>query len=229
MSLVSAEVTQQITSNGFWAQEDAAVGKRVDDIVNQGFQFKTEQGLELCKVTALDDPRIRPVIEFFLPRSVLGFYKAYGRTRQVHCILNRLTPELQILVVQIWSSGSEVIFYPGSHTHLLNAVGAQNGLLAIPPDRLNLPGINAKSVEMPNGGFAIVDARLAFRPLGGKVVMFGFMTPSEVIYWAKMGLPGTLEQKVRDEMESQTIGMNFKFQRSEGDGADDGPSLHRQA
>ncbi len=55
MSLVSAEVTQQITSNGFWAQEDPAVGKRVDDIVQQGFQFKTEQGLELCKVTALDD------------------------------------------------------------------------------------------------------------------------------------------------------------------------------
>jgi hypothetical protein len=56
MALVTAEVTEQVISNGFWAQEDAAVGKLVDDIVKQGFQFKTEQGLELCKVTALDDP-----------------------------------------------------------------------------------------------------------------------------------------------------------------------------
>jgi hypothetical protein len=58
--------------------------------------------------------------------------------------------------------------------------------------------------------------------------MFGFMAPSEVTYWAKMPLPDTLEQKVRDEMESSAIGMNFEFQRSEEDGVDDGSNIDHQ-
>jgi hypothetical protein len=73
-----------------------------------------------------------------------------------------------------------------------------------------------------------MDARLAFRPLGGKVIMFGFMAPSEVAYWAKMPLPEALRQKVMDEMESSAIGMNFEFQRSEEDGVDDGSNVDQQ-
>ncbi len=57
--------------------------------------------------------------------------------------------------------------------------------------------------------------------------MFGFMAPSEVAYWAKMPLPNALRQKVRDEMESSAIGMNFEFQRSE-DGVDDGSNVDQQ-
>jgi len=35
--------------------EDPVIGKRVDEIAKKGFPFKTEEGLDFCKLNTLDD------------------------------------------------------------------------------------------------------------------------------------------------------------------------------
>lgn len=62
------------------------------------------------------------------------------------------SPEVRLLVVQLWSPASEVTFYTGSHLHALDAQQAPNGVLWIPQERLNLPGVTEKKEEMLGGG-----------------------------------------------------------------------------
>lgn len=211
--MASLEVAQRsIRENGFWTVEDADIGMRVDSLVKQGFQFKTEEGIELCKAAALGEPRVRGIIESFFDRSVLGFYKSYGQTKHDHCVINR-TPELRILVVFAWSSRSEMMLHYGSHLHALSAGMARNGLLKpLEPsdDFFRLPGINSIPKQMEHGGLAIGDARAWFKVLKGKIILLGIMIPDEVQHWHPMPLPASLRGKVQ-EMASETIMMNFDF------------------
>ncbi|KJK78588.1 hypothetical protein H634G_05963 [Metarhizium anisopliae BRIP 53293] len=214
-STTSEQGRQCVVENGFWALENPIIGELVDEIVKGGFRFKTEEGLDLCRF-ALEEPLIRGVIESFFPRSELAFFKAYGQTRFNHSIINK-TPELRILVVQLWSSASEAIVYSGSHLQSLGATNAPNGLLMIPDDHLRRPNITPTAEVMPQGGLAILDGRSAFKILRGKIIMLGFMIPDESKYWAKMRLPThALMDKVRS-MQTDTIGLNFKLQESEPD------------
>lgn len=97
--------------------------------------------------------RIRNILESFFEWSRLGFIKAFGRNpNHAFSFLNRTKPEAQVLVVQLWSSGSRVIFYNGSHLEFLDARPAENGLLEIPESHLERPTIIPKEVEMKGGG-----------------------------------------------------------------------------
>jgi hypothetical protein len=59
---------------------------------------------------------------------------------------------------------------------------------------------------------AILDGRLGFTIVQGKVITFGFAVQEELEHWGKMHLPNveTLKQKVAG-MEGTTIGVNFDF------------------
>lgn len=46
---------KSILEDGVFCVEDPVVGKRVDEIAQKGFPFKTEDGLDFCKLNALDD------------------------------------------------------------------------------------------------------------------------------------------------------------------------------
>jgi hypothetical protein len=48
------EARQSILNKGFWALEDADIGKRLDEIVTHGYRLKTEEGLDLCRVAVLE-------------------------------------------------------------------------------------------------------------------------------------------------------------------------------
>jgi len=123
--------------------------------MGKGFPFRTEEGLDFCKLNALDDKRIRNVLESFFEWSGLGLYKAFARDpSRVISFLNRTKAEAkaQALVVQLWSSGSRMVFYSGSHLQSLHAKPATNGLLDIPLDRLEQAGIKPIEVEMKDGG-----------------------------------------------------------------------------
>lgn len=43
-----------LEDGAFWV-EDPIIGRRVDEIAEKGFPFKTKEGLEFCKVNTLDD------------------------------------------------------------------------------------------------------------------------------------------------------------------------------
>jgi hypothetical protein len=46
---------QDILEQGFSCHLDPVIGERVDAIAQKGFPFKTEEGLDFCKVNTVDD------------------------------------------------------------------------------------------------------------------------------------------------------------------------------
>ena len=106
-----------------------------------------------CLIVMLQ--RVRNVVESFFEWSGLGLYKAFGPDpSRAFSFMNRTEgeEEAQLLVVQLWSSGSRMIFYSGSHLQSLPAKAAPTGLLGIDPNRLNIAGIKAIEVDMNYGG-----------------------------------------------------------------------------
>jgi hypothetical protein len=45
-------IREEILQKGFWAQEDADIGKSVDAIVRIHYNTQTEEGMDLCKAAA---------------------------------------------------------------------------------------------------------------------------------------------------------------------------------
>jgi hypothetical protein len=55
-TLLLAENPQKsILEDKVFCAKDLIVGKRVDKIAQKGFLFKTEEGLDFCKLNTLDD------------------------------------------------------------------------------------------------------------------------------------------------------------------------------
>jgi len=54
-SLPAEDPQDSILEDGVFCVEDPVVGKRVDEIAQKGFPFKTEEGLDFCKLNTLDD------------------------------------------------------------------------------------------------------------------------------------------------------------------------------
>jgi len=54
-SLPGEDPQKAILEDGVFRTEDPVVGNRVDEIARKGFPFKTEEGLDFCKINALDD------------------------------------------------------------------------------------------------------------------------------------------------------------------------------
>jgi hypothetical protein len=54
--LFSVEQTRkEILEDGFSYRSDSVIGERVDAIAKRGFPFKTEEGLDFCKLSTIDD------------------------------------------------------------------------------------------------------------------------------------------------------------------------------
>ena len=86
-------------------------------------------------------------------------YKAFGRDpSRAYSFLTRTETEAETeanpraLIAQLWSSGSRMVFYSGSHLLSLPAEAAKNGLLETPLDQLKRPSIKWIEVEMKDGG-----------------------------------------------------------------------------
>jgi hypothetical protein len=54
-SLPAGSPQKSILEDGIFCAEDPIVGKRVNEIAQKGFPFKTEEGLDFCKLNTLDD------------------------------------------------------------------------------------------------------------------------------------------------------------------------------
>ncbi|PFH55469.1 hypothetical protein XA68_18263 [Ophiocordyceps unilateralis] len=205
----------RIANDGFYYDKDSLVGKQVDSLFREhGYYFKNVEGLRFCKARAFNDERVRNVIEVLLGDCSLGLYKSYGASDYNYSILNRTTESRTVLLVQLWSSGSRVKFYSGSHLHVLNGEAALTGLLTTPSRELSRTEITEVTVGMQEGGYSIVDGRTRFRIMQGRAVMLAFVAPNELVHWAKMELPKLpeLQREVQDiHMDSSKIGVNFEF------------------
>jgi hypothetical protein len=54
-SLPAEDQQKFILEDGVFYAEDPVIGKRVDEITQKGFPFRTEEGLDFCKLNVLDD------------------------------------------------------------------------------------------------------------------------------------------------------------------------------
>lgn len=54
-SLSGEDPQKAILEDGVSRTEDPVIGNRVDEIIRKGFPFKTEEGLDFCKINALDN------------------------------------------------------------------------------------------------------------------------------------------------------------------------------
>ena len=96
---------------------------------------------------------VRAILESILPWSGLGCYKALGHDpSRAFCFLGNSNPEVQALIVQVWSSKSRIVFYKGSHLRMLDPRPATNGFLDIPLKNLTHHSIEDIEIEMEEGG-----------------------------------------------------------------------------
>jgi len=208
------DARKSILEDGFFCVEDPVVGQRVLEIAEKGSPLLSEEGLEFCKINVLDDERIRSLLESTFEWCGLGLYRRFGSDSGHIFSFRRggLQAGLKVIVVHLWSSGSQVVYHNKSHLHSLNSVQAANGLFEIPLANLGRVGSIGTELVFQNGGLAIVDARLAFEIKQGSPITSVFAAEDELKRWAKIILPKSddIMRKVT-EMESERLGVNVSF------------------
>lgn len=112
---------------------------------------------------------MRCTIESFFEWSGLGLLKAFGPSPSLtFSFLNNKTHDsnegidkVKVLVVQLFSSNSEMVFYKRSHLHPLGAKPARIGLLDVPRRSLEKDDIKPFNVKAKEGGLYV---SFPFRP-----------------------------------------------------------------
>lgn len=234
--MTPADSELSLLEDGVIFLEDPEVGSRVYEFSQKRFPFQTEEGLDFCRTSTLEDKRIRGIVESFFEHSKMGLLKVFGPKQDIVFTFlsnpsdesseatdetNKGKDKVKALLVQLLPRNSTMVFYKRSHLHFLRAELAKIGLLQVPPESLEREGIKPCEVTMKGGGFAIIDGRTAFTIVNGHTVMVGFAVEEELKFWGKMGFPKKMGimQKVKG-MESEKIGMNVEFveKRSMNDG-----------
>ncbi|EGY23433.1 uncharacterized protein VDAG_04871 [Verticillium dahliae VdLs.17] len=199
-----------ISKDGAFSSDDADIGRMVETFADKNYPFQTEEGLTFLQ-TVLNDNRVREVVRSSLERPGLGMFKVFGpHPRTARALLNRTTDEMLALNVLLCRSRSRVILHEGSQKYELDAKPGGTGLLELPREAMDAPGIQAEEVLMNEGGLIITDGRLFTTVLEGVGIAVGFAAEKELEEWGKMPWPESLE-KIVAEMETDVIKMNFKF------------------
>ncbi|KAJ6038462.1 uncharacterized protein N7446_005266 [Penicillium canescens] len=175
------------------------------------------EGLEFCKIHVIGDKRARSILESFFPSCGLARYRKF-HSDPGHIFQFRSGGEKagrHVLVVKLWGSGSEVVFFDRSHRHKLPGVHASNGLWEVPFAALESVGCGEGSeILFEHGGLTIQDARLAFEIRKGTPIATVFATPDVIMKWAKVVLPNTpqiAEKAAELQEESAKIGFHFEY------------------
>ncbi|KAJ4179570.1 hypothetical protein NW767_014582 [Fusarium falciforme] len=178
----------------------------------KGFPFWTEEGLDFCIQHVLGKTRIRSLIEsWFGERCVLVHWIRY-RAYPGHTICFRGGgPEAgrRRLMVHLFAKGSEIRYYVRSHLRKLPTQKTEFLFYEIPQPAMVEAGFESEDIN--NGEVVMFDARLSIELKKGYVIAFLFATEDVVAKWPPMLLPDLpgLAEKVRNEMESDKIGVNF--------------------
>lgn len=110
---------------------------------------------------------------------------------------------------------SKVVYYEGSQLPLdVKVVEDPDnwGLLRTPISNMKRQGIVRTVVDMPTGGYTIIDSRLGWTCEQGIFMNVGFGMEEEVASWDKMPLPDTetLRAKVA-ELEAGGFRTHFSY------------------
>ncbi|KAL5426046.1 hypothetical protein PMIN06_012975 [Paraphaeosphaeria minitans] len=154
-----------ILEEGIFLLEDPEIGRRVHEFDENKFPFQTEECLDFIEKNILNDTRIRETVKFCVDRPGLGFLKALGPNPYHVFCFNSTTgskegidqtsskkDDANLLVVQLLSPGSEMVYYKASHQYPLKVKPASIGLLEVQKESLEKGHIERLEVTMKDGG-----------------------------------------------------------------------------
>ncbi|KAJ5046199.1 hypothetical protein NUH16_003024 [Penicillium rubens] len=121
-----------IRDQGFYSEMDQELRTPMSEMGPKS--CLSAEGLEFCKIHVLRDERARSILKTFFPSCGLARYRKF-HSDPGHIFQFRSGGEKagrHVLVVKLWGSGSEVVFFDGSHREELPGVHASNGLWEVP-------------------------------------------------------------------------------------------------
>ncbi len=97
--------------------------------------------------------RIRPILNSFLKWFGLGLYRSFG-TRPGDYTFKGSDPtaEIDCLMVHLLSKESKIVFWGGSHHHLLPSIPGENNLWLVPRAGLKRLGCSPTTFTFEQGG-----------------------------------------------------------------------------
>ncbi|KAK1754138.1 hypothetical protein QBC47DRAFT_385845 [Echria macrotheca] len=216
--IFSLEVAKKsLDEEGFIRLNDLELGNDISQMQQRGFPFWSEDGLDFCRKHVLADERIRSILKsWFGERCILVHWLRYTANPGHVICFRRGGPEAgrRRLMVHLMARGSQVVYWSRSHLQKLLWLETEYRYYEIPAPTLVNAGLKGEDLEFKDSHLrAIVDARLGLELKQGYAIAFVFATEDALNRLPPMFLPNlpTLKQKVRDEMESPDIGVNFAF------------------
>lgn len=204
MALSLQSALPSIQNDGVLVVQDSEVGNRLPKL---DFHFTTPEGLEFIAQHSVDNQEIRSIITSILIRPYLAFVKVYSnQLPSDYAFFWHSVPSRQpwSLVVQLWSPGSTIVVYEGSHrlaigNYIDREVSRRKGLLAVRKQHLESLGFSGKEVRMEQGGFSLADSRLGFGILEGFGIHIGFLS-EELVEREGEKRPGKLRLEFSSEL-----------------------------
>ncbi|KAK4058972.1 hypothetical protein Purlil1_14399 [Purpureocillium lilacinum] len=151
---------------GIFYLEDAVIGRAVQQIDDLGLSTSLESWDNL-KHIIVGNPQVHRILAPFLdqrnPRRCHTFGPEPGR---VFCFWPQPNQSHR-LVVSVWSAGTKLELYYGSHKDLSKAAPASNGLFEVPRRG---PG---EVVQLETGGIALLDVRFLIQRIAGFTIAYG--------------------------------------------------------
>jgi hypothetical protein len=208
---MAEESHNAIIADGFYLSQDTLIGQTIEQRERNSIPSASAAGLQLCKSTVLDHQRIRPALDSFFEWFGLGLYRSLGARPGDYCFrISNAEPDVDALIVHLFCKGSKIELWSGSHRHRLVYHRGENNLWLVPRASLRLAGLQPTTVAFPDGGFAIVDARVPLTIIEGNTITFGFGTKDVLLNeWMPMEIPRT--PGVEQTIASMRIGVNVKY------------------
>ncbi|KFA81188.1 hypothetical protein S40288_11709 [Stachybotrys chartarum IBT 40288] len=208
------DAAEAIKNTGAYLVEDASTGNSVMAF-RRRLPFRTPEGLDFCSQNSLLNMSIRNVIESSIDHPRWGLAKIYSGDvlSSEHAYFFFDGPDMQVILVLLWSPKSRFLIFEGSHTQKIDGKEmSEFGILTLPRAEMRKKGITEAPVEMAHGGFALIDGRVGWTILEGYQIAIGYASEAEISHWGKIELVESeaLRAKVA-ELNARGIRTNFVF------------------
>ncbi|EGY23783.1 uncharacterized protein VDAG_05221 [Verticillium dahliae VdLs.17] len=172
--------TENFRRHGFFYLEDEAIGQKVAEVDSQGLSTNVASW-DYFKSLVIGNENSRKILEQFLDQDNPQRCHTFGpEPGQIFCFWPQ--PHLlHRLVVSMWSVGSEIEFYDGSHVGDIAVVFSSNGLFEASPHSIKKAGYKPVSIRMEKGGMVILDIRMLFERKDGFTIAYGMDIATEIM------------------------------------------------
>ncbi|KAI8416513.1 hypothetical protein FOFC_02823 [Fusarium oxysporum] len=176
------EVLAQIKNDGFYFIRDPAIGSKMDEMIrsHSRFSISDENGFKFWRDNIFTDPRIRGImnsLESDMEAKYLLGHRGSLLQDPTHIKTFRFRGhQPDILIIQVWPTGSDAIFYRRSHTaNLGKRINPTNMWEVFPKDLEDL-GCDGERVHLEEGGIVIFDGRMTFDLVKGRCQYYRYFT-----------------------------------------------------